>query len=246
MEYAGLRGGITELGGQALRGAGYLASRAVAPTAQAAEELAPALTQQAVRGTVQDTSGAATSVRQLLNDPQALANFDVAPGDQLRLLRAWWNRAAASGPDFVAKAWDALGPEGQASVAGDHIGAMQTLVDTIGRAQAPLSLADLTLSGAPATLLRGLGLGSGPGSVAAGLGLAAARRLPPYAMSRALLSPTGSQWLAGLPQMAAAAEPWIQGGLRAGGQALVPSIWPSAPPPSPVTIPGGTMAATTP
>jgi hypothetical protein len=249
LENAGIRGAAGEAGGQLVGAAGQLIARPFAATARAAGEVAPVLEQTAVRGTIRDAAGNAVDLGPLVRDPQALGAFDVHPADQLRLLRGWWNQYVRQGPDALLDAWKTLGANGQAAVAGDHLGAMQTLFATMAKARVPLSWQDYALTGGPLAIAKMFGLGGGLPAAGLGLGLGAAKVLPPKLLTSAIMDPGSSAFLASLPQTAATLTTGLPGvalglGGRGATQAATAYAWPPSPiPMTPVAPPGAFMPA---
>src|SRR5262249_59845082 len=80
-----------------------------APVARAAEEVEPILA-----GTAKTATGKAAEA--------------LRPG---YALPEWWQGMRTQPPKVIAETWDKLGSEGQAQLAGENLGAMQTVIDTI-------------------------------------------------------------------------------------------------------------------
>jgi hypothetical protein len=216
---AAARGGVTEVATLPLRALPYVV-RGARPVLGAAEELAPVLRQNLPEGTA------------LLE--RGIAGIAPEAAQQPTLLRAWWQDVAPHGKEAVTAAWDALGPAGQAQLAGGQREAMQTVVNTLRAAGESIPAGEWG---------RLIGRGGGLGGLATYLGypeLGTALAVVPQAMSLArttaprlaapmLLSPTASQFLAQLPQAARVAGPWPMRVAQAGSQAVSPLVWPEPP-----------------
>jgi len=146
-------------------------------------------------------------------------------------LGQWWANVAKRTPAQIGKAWDALVESGDAQkFAGRAFDSMQRIVDTIGASGKGFGGKEL---------LEGLGIGTGitaavhtgnplPLTVpAVALSRGIASRVVPFAAGAAARTPGGLEWLAGLPQTAALAEPFVFP-LRAAAQALIAKNAPSA------------------
>jgi hypothetical protein len=209
---AAARGGLGEGMAQGLS-VGAQAAKAVAgPTLRAAETLAPTLTRELPA----EATAATTKVGQLIRDPAALAAADLTPRGQQTVMSAWWQHHAADGADGIVNAWDALGAQGQGALAGEHVDAMSTLVNSM-RAGKPLSsmtLADLAGSGGiPAALWH---YGAIPKGVAIGLGVGT--KVAGDVAPRLLVNPTVLDWVSQLPQISRVASPWASAATGIGGQ----------------------------
>ena len=146
-------------------------------------------------------------------------------------LGQWWAGVAKRTPEQIGKAWDALVQSGDAQkLAGGAVNSMQRIVDAIEASGKGIATKEL---------LEGLGISGGiAGAVHTGnplllagpaipLARGIASRVVPFATGVAARTPGGLEWLAGLPQTAALAEPFVYP-LRAGAQALIARNAPTA------------------
>jgi hypothetical protein len=205
---AATRGGVAEAATIPLRVGARVVAHMAGPTLEAAETLAPVL-------------------RQAVPEAAGPLRASVALTPEYMLPR-WWQEVAPKGPAAVTAAWDALGPAGQAALAGGQREAMETVVNTLRASGEALPWTQL---GARSATLYGAGrmLGHpGLGEVAAMVPgtVALTRAAAPRVAAPMLLSPTGSQFLAGLPQAARVAGPWASGILSGGAQAGAGAVWP--------------------
>jgi len=213
---AAIRGGAGETGGQALQLGAQVAKAVAGPTLRATESLAPTLT----RDLPPEAMAATTRVGQLIRDPAALASAELTPRGQQTVLSAWWQHWAPQGARAVGDAWDALGPTGQAVLAGPQRDAMSTLVSSVRPGS--LGVRDIMSAGAVPTALWHYGIV--PKEAAIGLGLAtkAAQEYGP----RLLTNPTVFDWVSQLPQISRVASPWATLGTTAGGQVAAREVLP--------------------
>jgi len=209
---AAIRGGVGEAGGQALTMGAQAVKAAAGPTLRAAEALAPTLT----RDLPPEALATTTRVGQLIRDPAALASAQLTPQGQQTVLSAWWQHHAPQGAQAVSDAWDALGPAGQAVLAGPQRDAMSTLVSSVrpGSPLLSMRMGDILSAGGVPTALWHYGVI--PKEAAVGLTLAtkgAQEYLP-----RLLTKTPVLDWVSQLPQISRVASPWASVATRAGGQ----------------------------
>jgi hypothetical protein len=222
----GIARGVTLLG----RGA----VSAVRGPLEAAEELGPVLTRsvpaettlvhapEGLRGAVR-----AVPIDEVVKNPTVLKGVTITPEMQQTVLTRWWQTAAEGGPKQVIAAWDELGKKGlQEAIAGDKLGAMTTVVNTLRASAEPVmsaaTVGRTVLTGGP------LAYYGAPHavSVAAAAGEEALRR----GMPRLFLHPGPAGFLASIPQTARVASPWAGGLLRGGTQSGVAKTYrPPAP-----------------
>jgi len=232
---AGIRGATAEGVGQPLRIAAGVVGRAVMPGTKAAEALAPVLEQGAGASTrtayVLAADGTRRSVTDLLANPGDIPAFvKGAPAAQDALLNSWWQRTAPQGADEIVNSWQELGRAGQRALAGPDFDSMQTVVNTIQAGQRPINWMMAAPTGSTAaTAAAMLGHpGLAPVLGAAPALASKAATFAPAVETSMLLSPTGSQWLAGLPGVMRVANPTASFALRTGTQAGVAPLWPMA------------------
>jgi hypothetical protein len=232
---AGIRGATAEGVAQPLRIAAGMASRAIMPGARAAAELAPVLEQGAGSSTrqvlVQAADGSTRTITDLLANPGDIPGFvKGAPAAQDALLNSWWQRTAPQGAEEVVNSWQALGRAGQRALAGPDFDSMQTVVNTIKAGQRPINWTMAAPTGSTAaTAAAMLGHpGLAPVLGAAPALASKAATFAPAVETSMLLSPTGSQWLAGLPGVMRVASPTSSFALRTGAQAGLAPLWPTA------------------
>jgi hypothetical protein len=211
---AGLRTGAGEVVGIPFRAAPQVAYGVVRPAAEAAAELEPILT-----GT------AATVAPKGAGAAQALTPRYLLP-------RWWQENAVGKSPADVVQAWNALGADGQAAIAGEHLPAMNTIIGTLHEGSMPWSQVPKAigvggwggLGGAAPLYYFGF-----PKMAGASLAYGAKDVLAPKLLAEGLMSPTrGVPFLAGLPQAAQVAGPIWGVTTRAGGQAIAGTQWPPA------------------
>jgi hypothetical protein len=201
---------------------------------EAAEELGPVLTRsvpaettlvhapEGLRGAVR-----AVPIDEVVKNPTVLKDVTITPEMQQTVLTRWWQTAAEGGPKQVVAAWDELGKKGlQEAIAGDKLGAMTTVVNTLRASAEPVmsaaTVGRTVLTGGP------LAYYGAPHavSVAAAAGEEALRRGVP----RLFLHPGPAGFLASIPQTARVASPWAGGLLRGGTQSGVAKTYrPPAP-----------------
>jgi len=210
---AALRGGVFEavpLGAKYVVGAPIL--RSAIPAAQGAKQLAPVLAQV----------------------PEA------APAT-MQPLAQWWAHEAPAGAENVVKAWSEMGGPARAALAGEHLPAMQQIVDAVAAGK-PMDWASAATQGlitGYATLQRGYPAVSSAVAGAVPAIAQGATRAVPALVRRAVLSPTGSQWLAAMPAIGNVVGPLMNTALRTGAQLGGAYAWPrtseifEGPPPPP-------------
>jgi hypothetical protein len=193
---AATRGGIAEAATIPFRVGARVVGHMAGPTLEAAETLAPVL-----RQAVPEAAG------------PLRASVALTPE---HMLPRWWQEVAPKGPAAVTAAWDALGPAGQAALAGGQREAMETVVNTVRAGAEKIPAQEwqrlAMRGGGPAALAAWLGYPE----VATGLAvvpqaLSLARTAAPKVAGPMLLSPTQSQFLAALPRIGRLASPWASG-----------------------------------
>jgi uncharacterized protein (DUF697 family) len=217
-----IRGTVGEVGGLPFRALGLFPMAAVRPVAEAAGRLEPVLAGTAERVVPELTAGPAAQVLE-----------QRAAAEAANRLPDWWAQyAAGKAPGEVVQAWEKLGEEGQAHIAGDSLADMQTVVGALKGGANPWS-----------QTFGGYGKGSLMGTVA-GLASASPRTVlassvvPAYdvvtqgarkGLAAAIMSPkVGVPFLKALPTVERVAGPIFGGATRAAGQSIVAPEWPPA------------------
>jgi hypothetical protein len=146
-------------------------------------------------------------------------------------LADWWGQMSTRAPGEIVKEWGKLGTQGQARIAGEHLPAMQTIVDTLAKGEAPIGKVGYGSYGASATGVPTAILQGHPYAAAAAA-LPAVREVVregvPTVASSMLRSPQGAWWLARLPAVSQTAGPIFTVPLRAASQVVGARAWPSA------------------
>jgi len=209
MGNAAFRGGAAELATAPLRVPFLIAGAKAAPVLQAAEELRPILT-----GTAETAAPAAQAAH---GAAEQLAAQEAAA------LPRWWAQVSAGKPEQIVKAWNDLGPEGQAALAGKHLEAMQTVIDTIAEG------AEKWGKMGPGVTLGGLLTGQPLATVAGAVPTAieAVSQGIPKALSWGVRTPEAVPYLLALPKVGQVAGPLVSVPLRAGSQSVAANAWPA-------------------
>jgi hypothetical protein len=211
---AGLRTGAGETIGIPFRAAPEVAYGVVRPTAEAVAELEPILT-----GTAPTVAPKGAGAAQSLT-PRYL------------LPRWWQENAVGKSPADVVQAWNALGEEGQAAIAGEHLPAMNTIIGTLHEGSMSWGQTLKSIGLTPG--ITGVGAGPAyyfgfPKTALASLGYTAGDVAAPKLLATGIMSPTrGVPFLARLPAVGRVAEPLWGATTRVGGQAVAGSHWPPA------------------
>ena len=219
---AGIRSTAAEAGGLPLRGLGLFPMAAARPVAEAAGELAPILGGTAERVVPEITAGPAARVLE-----------QRAAAEAANRLPDWWAaNAAGRAPGEVVKAWEKLGVEGQAHIAGEQLPAVQKVMGALEGGANPWSqtfggYGRMSLGGALAGVA-----GASPRTVLASSVVPAYDVVTQGArktLAAALMSPkVGVPLLTALPTVERVAGPIFGGATRAAGQAIIAPEWPPA------------------
>jgi hypothetical protein len=164
----------------------------------------------------------------------------VLTGREAGPLADWWAKWSAATPAEMTAEWARLGKTGeQATLAGDRLPAMQTLMETVTRESTPVGKLGYGLYGTSATTAPSLLFHGHPGAAALALypaGREILREATPVVMGSIARGAPESPWLLQLPRAAQAAGPLFSTAVRVPAQVLGTQRWGTAettlPPPS--------------